>query len=204
MVQKYTKKPVTIEAIQWTKENLPIIKEWLGENLAQLSSEERYKNPEHHWVIRDYLEGDMKITEGDFIIKGVKGEFYPCKPDIFYATYNGPTRVLWDHTTGEYDKEYFKQDSIDAGIFLADLLTKELEKLGDEDLEPREEVQNLGVDPVLRLKEDYDPNTINFKWNDTEEVILKISKEGFYYRGELVEDIHNVYERFNEWLTKIE
>jgi hypothetical protein len=57
---------------------------------------------------------------------------------------------------------------------------------------------------VLRLKEDYDPNTINFKWNDTEEVILKISKEGFYYRGELVEDIHNVYERFNEWLTKIE
>jgi hypothetical protein len=90
MIQKYTKKPVTIEAIQWTKENLPIIKEWLGENLAQLSSEERYKNPEHHWVIRDYLEGDMKITEGDFIIRGVKGEFYPCKPDIFYATYNGP------------------------------------------------------------------------------------------------------------------
>jgi hypothetical protein len=43
MIQKYTKKPVTIEAIQWTKENLPIIKEWLGENLAQLSSEERYK-----------------------------------------------------------------------------------------------------------------------------------------------------------------
>ena len=45
---------------------------------------------------------------------------------------------------------------------------------------------------------------INFKWNDTEEVILKISKEGFYYRGELVSDINNVYERFNEWLTKIE
>ena len=40
--------------------------------------------------------------------------------------------------------------------------------------------------------------------DDTEEVILKISKEGFYYRGELVADIHNVYERFNEWLTKIE
>ena len=83
-------------------------------------------------------------------------------------------------------------------------MTKELEELGDEDLEPREEVQNLGVDPVLRLKEDYDPNTINFRWNDTEEVILKISKEGFYYRGELVADINNVYERFNEWLTKIE
>jgi hypothetical protein len=153
----------------------------------------------HEYSIQT-LEGDMKISDGDFIIKGVKGEFYPCKPDIFYATYNGPIKVLWDHTTGEYDPEYLKQqDSIDAGIFLADLLTKELEELGDEDLEPREEDTM-----VLRLKEDYDPNTINFRWNDTEEVILKISKEGFYYRGELIEDIHNVYERFNEWLTKIE
>ena len=104
----------------------------------------------------------------------------------------------------EYHNRTYNQKGIDAGIFLADLLTKELEELGDEDLEPREEVQNLGIDPALRLKEDYDPNTINFRWNDTEEVILKISKEGFYYRGELVEDIHNVYERFNEWLTKIE
>ena len=104
----------------------------------------------------------------------------------------------------EYYIRTYNQKGIDAGIFLADLLTKELEELGDEDLEPREEVQNLGIDPALRLKEDYDPNTIHFRWNDTEEVILKISKEGFYYRGELVEDIHNVYERFNEWLTKIE
>ena len=103
----------------------------------------------------------------------------------------------------EYHNRTYNQKGIDAGIFLSDLLKKELEELGDEDLEPREEVQNLGVDPVLRLKEDYDPNTINFRWNDTEEVILKISKEGFYYRGELVSDIHNVYERFNEWLTKI-
>ena len=112
---------------------------------------------------------------------------------------------LGDYITPEkYYNQTYNQKGIDAGIFLADLLTKELEELGDEDLEPREEVQNLGVDPVLRLKEDYDPNTINFRWNDTEEAILKISKEGFYYRGELVSDIHNVYERFNEWLTKIE
>ena len=107
MIQKYRKKPVTIEAIRFTEENLPIIKEWLGENLAQLSSEDRYRNPQYHWIIRDYLEGDMKISDGDFIIKGVKGEFYPCKPDIFYATYNGPVKVLWDHTTGEYDMESF-------------------------------------------------------------------------------------------------
>ena len=50
----------------------------------------------------------MLVIEGDFIIKGIKGEFYPCKPDIFYASYNGPTKVLWDHNTGEYDEEYLK------------------------------------------------------------------------------------------------
>ena len=92
-----------------------------------------------------------------------------------------------------------KQESIDAGRFLADLLTKELDALSDEDLEPREETNR-----VLELKEDPDPNTIYFRWDDTNEVILRISKDGFYYRGELVEDIHNVYERFNEWLTRVE
>jgi len=99
----------------------------------------------------------------------------------------------------EFYSQTDTQESIDAGTFIADLLTKELEELGDEDLEPREEDTT-----ILRLKEDYDPNTINFRWNDNDEVILRISKEGFYYRGELIEDIHNVYERFNEWLTKIE
>jgi len=92
-----------------------------------------------------------------------------------------------------------EQKSIDAGTFLADLLNKELENLSDADLEPREEATM-----VLKLKEDPDPNTIYFRWDDTNEVILRISKAGFYYRGELVEDIHNVYERFNEWLTRVE
>lgn len=105
MIQKYTKKPVTIEAIQWTEENIPAIKEWLGENLV---SEARYSSP-IHWIHRiKTLEGNMVVSEGDYIIKGVKGEFYPCKSDIFYATYDGPTRVLWNHTTGEYDEEFWK------------------------------------------------------------------------------------------------
>ena len=204
MIQKYTKKPVTIEAIQWTEENLDIALAWIPSEVIGLrilgmenSSDSLQWTAEHYIKT---LEGDMKITEGDYIIKGVKGEFYPCKPNIFYATYDGPTRVLWNHTTGEYDAEYLKQqESIDAGRFLADLLTKELDALSDEDLEPREEANR-----VLELKEDPDPNTIYFRWDDTNEVILRISKDGFYYRGELVADINNVYERFNEWLTKIE
>jgi hypothetical protein len=108
MIQKYTKKPVTIEAIQFKEETIPTIKEWLGDNLL---AEARYSSP-IHWIYRiKTLEGNMLVTEGDFIIKGVKGEFYPCKPDIFYATYDGPVKVLWDHTTGEYDSEYKKRDS---------------------------------------------------------------------------------------------
>lgn len=107
MIQKYTKKPVTIDAIQFKEETIPTIKEWLGENLVlepHLSSV--------HWAYYIVtLEGKMLVSLGDFIIKGVKGEFYPCKPDIFYATYDGPVKVLWDHTTGEYDSEYKKRDS---------------------------------------------------------------------------------------------
>ena len=123
MIQKYQKKPVTIEAIQFKEENIPTIKDWLGENLL---AEARYSSP-IHWIYRiKTLEGNMLVTEGDYIIRGVKGEFYPCKPDIFYATYDGPTRVLWNHTTGEYDQEYLKQqESIDAGQFVMKIIVED-------------------------------------------------------------------------------
>ena len=111
MVQKYTKKPVTIEAIQWTPETMDEALTWMPSNrlvIRVLGMEDSNDSLQwtHEYSIQT-LEGDMKISDGDFIIKGVKGEFYPCKPDIFYATYNGPIKVLWDHTTGEYDMESF-------------------------------------------------------------------------------------------------
>jgi len=146
---------------------------------------------------RDYISN---FVIRDKAIKLLEKE----KEQIEDAYLKGYIHYLPKIDSKEYYNQTYNQESIDAGTFLADLLTKELEELGDEDLEPREEVQNPGVDPVLRLKEWDDPNTINFRWNDNDEVILRISKEGFYYRGALVEDIHNIYERFNEWLTKIE
>ena len=97
MIQKYQKKPVTIEAIQFKEESIPTIKDWLGENLL---AEARYSSP-IHWIYRiKTLEGNMRVTEGDFIIKGVKGEFYPCKPDIFEATYEKTVEELLN----EYNK----------------------------------------------------------------------------------------------------
>ena len=77
MIKKYRKKPVVIEAVQWIGNNLSEIETFIGRSV---------KNKETTIVIRT-LEGDMEASIGDYIIKGVNGEFYPCKPDIFLATY---------------------------------------------------------------------------------------------------------------------
>lgn len=81
---QYRKKPVVIEAIQWRLEDdVNKIIEWLGDNLIQ---EERDGCAVvGTWV--KTLEGNMMVSYGDYIIQGVSGEFYPCKPDIFEKTY---------------------------------------------------------------------------------------------------------------------
>lgn len=78
---KYRKKPVVIEAIQWTGDNKNDISNELGGDTGDY-----YFTPDGELFIHT-LEGIMKASVGDYIIKGVKGEFYPCKPDIFEATY---------------------------------------------------------------------------------------------------------------------
>lgn len=78
---KYRKKPVEIEAVQWTGDNIEEIVAWMSENaIGQL------KESGSNLVIAT-LEGDMTASHGDYIIKGVNGEYYPCKPDIFEKTY---------------------------------------------------------------------------------------------------------------------
>ena len=74
---KFRKKPVEIEAIQLQPDNMDAISDWC-QGYATLSRD---------CVIIPTLEGDMVASPGDWIIKGVKGEIYPCKPDIFEATY---------------------------------------------------------------------------------------------------------------------
>jgi len=80
---KFRKKPVVVEAIRWTGKNCDEIAEFLrGVLLERLG-----------FIIQDApftivtLEGNHRADIGDWIIKGVKGEFYPCKPDIFEQTY---------------------------------------------------------------------------------------------------------------------
>jgi hypothetical protein len=76
---KYRKKPVEIEAIQYDGFHTGELDEFCGSNFCEPVGESPF--------IRT-LEGDMTISKGDYIIKGVKGEFYPCKPDIFELTYD--------------------------------------------------------------------------------------------------------------------
>lgn len=76
---KYRKKPVVIEAMQWDGENTnQIAKFCRGKAILQV-----FEKCFHIYT----LEGIMKASIGDYIIKGVKGEYYPCKPDIFEMTY---------------------------------------------------------------------------------------------------------------------
>lgn len=77
---KFRKKPVVIEAVQFTGHNAMEIMEWS-------KSEEMSDDFLGEFMEIKTLEGTMRAENGDWIIKGVKGEFYPCKPDIFEATY---------------------------------------------------------------------------------------------------------------------
>ena len=76
----YRKKPVVIEAIQYTGENRSEVLDFDSRIVA------RFPDGDHHVAVYT-LEGKMRADEGDYIIRGVRGEVYPCKPDIFEATY---------------------------------------------------------------------------------------------------------------------
>lgn len=79
---KFRKKPVVIEAMQFTEADKDRCF-----NFVTCTRNATYNPQGEPLLVIQTLEGDMVTTLGDWIIKGVKGEFYPCKPDIFEATY---------------------------------------------------------------------------------------------------------------------
>ena len=79
MVKKYRKLPVVIEAVQWTGENWRELGDFIECIHALL--------PDKGEIDISTLEGIITASKGDYIIKGISGEFYPCKPDIFAKTY---------------------------------------------------------------------------------------------------------------------
>lgn len=87
---KFRKKPVVIEAIQFDNLNYEEIEQFVGKELKKDVHDAAYQagaGAPQMTLIIPTLEGEHIASPGDWIIKGVKGEFYPCKPDIFEATY---------------------------------------------------------------------------------------------------------------------
>lgn len=83
MIKKYRKKPVVIEAVEFKGfENIEEVQEFMRGNV-------RIQFPPECDIVLliETLEGVMVANVGDYIIKGVKGEYYPCKAEIFHETY---------------------------------------------------------------------------------------------------------------------
>lgn len=81
MMRKYMKKPVVVEAVEWTGENIVEI-------VSFCESCYSYKKGDKPQLMIATLEGPMQASIGDYVIKGIKDEFYACKPDVFKLTYD--------------------------------------------------------------------------------------------------------------------
>lgn len=142
---KYRKKPVVVEAMQWTGLNLEEVKDFVGEALTYDIIDDAWKvgkGRPHVFMKIKTLEGDMEVPEKDFIIKGVNGEFYPCKPDIFRKTY-----------TPENAEDKPIRRLIDA-----DVLIEEMEKwyTPENDISQMDLFTNLAVETVTTQPTVYD------------------------------------------------
>lgn len=84
---KFRKKPVVIEAVQFTRDALPLeaVPKWFSGALIDGSM--WFQGGAEPYLTVRTLEGEMRANLGDWIIRGVSGELYPCKPDIFAKTY---------------------------------------------------------------------------------------------------------------------
>lgn len=105
---RYRKKPIEVEAIQFDGWNWATCMQFMSDEILLFPQEFCKKE---HLVIHT-VDGDMKANIGDYIIKGVNGEFYPCKPDIFEKTYE----LLEDKPKEQFylpDKKFFEDPLMD-------------------------------------------------------------------------------------------
>ena len=95
---KYRKKPVVVEAIQYTKDNLLDVMEFCDGGKKTIFN---------HYLYIVTLEGNMRVRKGDYIIRGVHGEYYPCEKSIFEETYEA-VNMNDDHVSIKPEKPFFK------------------------------------------------------------------------------------------------
>lgn len=94
--KKYRKVPVEIEAMEFTGDNWQEVVQWIRDNTTDRRVMYSSLDPDELKIVT--LEGIMTADRGDYIIRGVKNEFYPCKPDVFAKTYEEVTESeeAWD------------------------------------------------------------------------------------------------------------
>lgn len=105
---KYRKKPVVIDAMQFTgtPENIAELSKFMQRKLTI-----SYADPDNPQIHIMTLEGIMAANVGDYIIKGVQCEFYPCKEDIFEATYDEIPAEEWDKIVKMLEEEDEQEES---------------------------------------------------------------------------------------------
>lgn len=89
-IGEYRKMPVVVRAVQVTRENLHAVEAWVRTNHAKAEIAAEWDTL---GLRIKTLEGTVFADVGDYVIQGVKGEFYPCDPDVFHATYERADRV---------------------------------------------------------------------------------------------------------------
>lgn len=120
---KYRKKPVVVEAVRWTGSNLEEIRNFVGgdliEECVQLFDTKRELKKILASIAIDTLEGTMRVDYGDYIIKGVNNEFYPCKPDIFKQIYE---EIIDDNKKQKetYLSKYLRENNCSYEEFVKD------------------------------------------------------------------------------------
>lgn len=121
---KYRKKPVVVEAIQWTGSNLEEIRNFVGNDLIEnyikhFDIERTLIKQTLSGIAINTLEGTMIVNYGDYIIKGVNNEFYPCKPDIFKQIYE---EIIDDNKEQKetYLSKYLRENNCSYEEFVKD------------------------------------------------------------------------------------
>lgn len=92
----FRKKPITVEAIIFdgSRESAREAKEFCIRKTGGSSVFFRFRDSDQYYI--STLEGAMRVMPGDYIIRGIRGEYYPCKPDIFVETYEPVNPVETD------------------------------------------------------------------------------------------------------------
>lgn len=90
--QQFRKKPIVIDAMQWTGDNADSLRVFTDGRFTEVAPEDRTDDPDKDAAVLDNLHSTwVLMTRGDWVIRGVQGEFYPCVDTVFAATYEPVT-----------------------------------------------------------------------------------------------------------------